>query len=383
MTTRHSLSVLEPALLAALAAAGQAMFGRVRRSGAEAPEPAPAPPDDTEAALSAVMETCGAAIALLDQAGVVRRANALAGKLFGVTSTDIVGRSLIESTLSADMAGLAQTAILTGAPAQAEVRIGGHGGPLIDVTATPVGAGQYTGVAIVGRDLSEVRRLETVRQDFVSNVSHELRTPLASIRAMAETLRDGALHDDMVADRFLETIVNESLRLARISDDLILLSQSEAGPPAREPLDLAALVRETGARHGAQAERQGIAFRYHALEHLPVMGSRDQLEQVLVNLMDNAIKYTHAGGSVDVRAEDLGTLVRVEVTDTGVGIMSQDQPRIFERFFRVDKARSRESGGTGLGLSIVKHIVEAHGGKVTVSSEYNHGSTFTVMLPRA
>ncbi|MBV9850743.1 MAG: GHKL domain-containing protein, partial [Armatimonadetes bacterium] len=244
---------------------------------------------------------------------------------------------------------------------------------------TPVSDREFL---LVLRDLTELRRLERVRRDFVANVSHELRTPLTSIKAMAETLLDGARLDESVAGRFLETIIRESDRLVRLSSDLLDLSRVEARGPNKEEIDLAALVTEVAARFAAPAQKAGVSLTNRAAGPLRVMADRDEMAQVLVNLLDNAITYTPRGGSVTVTASETPEAVTVAVADTGIGILSHDIRRLFERFYRADKARSRASGGTGLGLSIVKHIVENHGGTVGVESEYNKGSTFTFTLPK-
>lgn len=242
-----------------------------------------------------------------------------------------------------------------------------------------LGAGEGS---LVGRNLvEEIRRLETIRRDFVANVSHELRTPLASIRAMAETLQDGALDDGKVAERFLGTIITETQRLTRISEDLLILSNAESGTPHRSTFSLSELLEEVVGRFRPQAEKSGIQLVAAIPPGLPVYADHDQIEQVMINLIDNAIKYTPIGGRAQITAERLNNgAIAVHIQDTGIGIMPEDQPRIFERFYRVDKARSRQSGGTGLGLSIVKHIVEAHGGTVGVDSEFGSGSTFTFTL---
>jgi two-component system phosphate regulon sensor histidine kinase PhoR len=243
--------------------------------------------------------------------------------------------------------------------------------------------GAQLAFVVILRDLTDLRRLELVRRDFVANVSHELRTPLSSVKAMAETLIDGALHDPEVAQHFLETIIRESDRLVRLSADLLDLSRVESRPVAKEPTDLAELTREVSDRFVAQAREAGIVMSVELPEHLVAPSDSDEIAQVLVNLIDNAIKYTPRDGNVWIRASDHPTELVFSVTDTGIGILRQDLARLFERFYRADKARSRASGGTGLGLAIVKHIVERHGGRVWVESEYNHGSTFWFSIPKA
>lgn len=198
---------------------------------------------------------------------------------------------------------------------------------------------------------------------------------------MAETLQEGALHDQEVAGRFLGTIVTETERLTRIAQDLLILSDAESRQPERALLHLNNLIADVVERSRPQAEKANIAFTATYPKGLDVMANHDQMEQVLVNLIDNAIKYTPSGGSVHLDAEIGREAAVVSVSDTGIGMRKKDLLRIFERFYRVDKARSRQSGGTGLGLSIVKHIVESHGGMVNVESVPNEGSTFTYTIP--
>jgi two-component system, OmpR family, phosphate regulon sensor histidine kinase PhoR len=232
------------------------------------------------------------------------------------------------------------------------------------------------------RDLTELRRLEIVRRDFVANVSHELRTPMSSVKAMAETLLDGALDDASVAKHFLETIIHESDRLVRLSADLLDLTRAESQPVVRSVNDMAALIRDVAARLASQIKNAQLEFAMELPSELLVSCDRDEIAQVLVNLLDNAITYTPRDGSVQIVAAELEDRVVVRVIDSGIGIAPKDQPRLFERFYRVDKARSRASGGTGLGLSIVKHIVERHGGRVWVQSELKKGSIFSFSLPK-
>ena len=307
---------------------------------------------------------------------------------WGTRNGGLVGKTLLEATLSFEIGTLIGEALASGAPQQQEIRRGEGLGRTLRVRVTLVP--QHESVApdlaapqflLLLDDVTELRRLETVRRDFVANVSHELRTPLASIRAMAETLQDGALHDSEVANRFVNIIVGEVERLTRILEDLLILSRAESQLPEREPFALTTLVRDVVERLNVQAEKSSLKLTYAGGAAIEVTANRDQIEQVLVNLVDNAIKYTPSGGKITVTTDTSGGMASVHVKDTGIGILSQDVPRLFERFYRVDKARSRQSGGTGLGLSIVKHIVEMHGGSVDVQSEYGRGSTFTFSLP--
>jgi two-component system phosphate regulon sensor histidine kinase PhoR len=230
--------------------------------------------------------------------------------------------------------------------------------------------------------LTRVRRLETVRRDFISNVSHELRTPLASLKALTETLQQGALEDPPAARRFLGRIETEVDALTQMAQELLELTRIESGQVPLEfiaaaPQDLLASAVE---RMRAQAERAGVGLRTECPSGLPeVRTDPPRLEQVLVNLIHNAVKFTRPGGEVVLSAQLAGEFVCFSVRDTGVGISADDLPRIFERFYKADRARS--GGGTGLGLSICRHLVEAHGGRIWAESEEGRGSTFYFTLP--
>jgi two-component system phosphate regulon sensor histidine kinase PhoR len=250
------------------------------------------------------------------------------------------------------------------------------------VSVTVARLGPSDDIAVILQDRTELRRLETVRRDFVANVSHELRTPLTSVKAMAETLMDGALHDESVAKRFLKTIVTDTDRLVRLTADLLALSRIESYEVEKVPVDLVALIRDIMSRLRSSIKASGLTLDVRMPRACFVDCSEDEIGQVMLNLLENAIKYSLDGGKITISVEDGQEEVLVAVADTGIGILQQDIPRIFERFYRADKARSRASGGTGLGLSIVKHIVERHGGRVWVESVYNHGSCFHFALPK-
>lgn len=236
------------------------------------------------------------------------------------------------------------------------------------------------------QDITEEKRVETIKKDFVANVSHELRTPLASIKGYSETLLDGGMDDKETLREFLRVIDRHATRMARLIDDLLILSRLESHQMAivSAPMDLSELITSSTKGFEKQARDKGISITSEPTDELPkVYGDRDRLEQVMVNLLDNAIKYTPSGGRVLVRALKLDGGVRVDVVDTGIGIPAGDIPRIFERFYRVDKARSRELGGTGLGLAIVKHIIQGHNGRLQVESAPGKGSTFSFFLRSA
>ena len=236
---------------------------------------------------------------------------------------------------------------------------------------------------LVIRDITETRRSDQVRRDFVANASHELKTPAASIQAAAETIRTAAGEDPSVIPRFASQLEREAARLSRIVSDLLDLSRLESGSALDETVALDAIVRDEGERFEEPAAEAGRRALDRGRRGAPrVRGSARDLALLVRNLVDNAIRYTGPGGKVARRRSraDDGEVV-LAIVDTGLGIPSRDLPRIFERFYRVDRARSRETGGTGLGLSIVKHVAENHGGRVVVTSELGQGTRFEVRLP--
>lgn len=251
--------------------------------------------------------------------------------------------------------------------------------------AAPMTSPAGPGAIAVLYDITPLERLERVRRDFVANVSHELRTPLTAIRGYAETLLEGGLEDAENSRRFVEIIKAHAIRLGNITSDLLTLSELESGAASSpsERVSVQAVVDSSMRTVMTAARLAGVRLVRGEIEEAEVLGSRTHMEQVLVNLLDNAVKFNRSDGEVRIethRAPDGN--VTIAVSDTGVGIPSESQSRIFERFYRVDKARSREAGGTGLGLSIVKHIVERMNGSVIVESDLGRGSKFTVTLPR-
>ena len=256
----------------------------------------------------------------------------------------------------------------------------------LQVNALPLRlAADEVGVVMVLHDITELRRLEQVRTEFVANVSHELRTPLTAIHGYLETLLAGALEEGANARRFLQIVFRHTERLGRLLDDLTDLSNIELGRVSLTlaPTRLDEVVESVLAIIGPKAESGRVRLGRELPSGLPpVLADRDRLAQILINLVDNAVKYTAEGGRVMVGARAVeGGRVEVSVADTGVGIPPADLPRITERFYRADKARSRELGGTGLGLAIVKHLVLAHGGELAIESEPEQGTTVRFTLP--
>lgn len=292
---------------------------------------------------------------------------------------DPVGESLVEVTHSHELEELAGLAAKSPTRLRQEVTIG-------HPTEARVRAYAWKNGAVPGQvfisllDVTKLRRLETVRRDFVANVSHELRTPMTTIRAMAETLLDGEPEDKELTDRYLQKIIREVDRLTAMTDDLLTLSKIENERPLQQPFDLVDVARSVVQQLSPKAREKGIELRFVSPDRLSVLGSSSEMTQVVLNLVDNAINYT-SSGSVEVALVAEGERIRMTVRDTGIGIAEEHLGRIFERFYRVDRGRSRATGGTGLGLSIVRHIVEAHDGTISVESELNKGSAFTVVLP--
>jgi len=254
-----------------------------------------------------------------------------------------------------------------------------------EVLAGPLAGPSTPGALAILHDVTELERLERVRKDFVANVSHELRTPLAAIRGYAETLLNGALEDHQNNRRFVEIIEAQATRLTNIASDLLTISELESNHTAAapKPVSIRAALGSALRTVESGARIRGVRLLCDKVDGgIQVQGNELQLEQVFVNLLDNAVKFNRPNGEVRVEAGSTGGAAQITISDTGIGIPSEDLPRVFERFYRVDKARSREMGGTGLGLSIVKHVIEQMGGTVTVTSQVGQGSRFTLTVPR-
>jgi two-component system phosphate regulon sensor histidine kinase PhoR len=252
----------------------------------------------------------------------------------------------------------------------------------LETHASPFKGEQTAGVVVVLHDVTELRRLERVRRDFVANVSHELKTPLTSIKGYVETLQSGAKSDPVTLDRFLERIEVNIARLVELVQDILSLAkiENQEGKWSKTAIDLGSVVRQSLVQHEMAVASKQIVLNVQVADNVFVQGDREALRQVMDNLLINAIKYTPSGGQVRLRVERDNDVARLSIEDTGVGIPPEHHSRIFERFYRVDKHRSREDGGTGLGLSIVKNLVSAMNGKVFVSSEPGRGSCFTVQM---
>lgn len=334
----------------------------------------------------AILDSMADGMIALDREGRVLQVNRVVEEVFGLNQETCQGKNILGVVRNYDVERLLKRALKQQQPMSQEVKIIGPKPRIFRLHATPLKApGQETGgVVVLLRDITERKKLEEMRTEFVANVSHELRTPLTSIRGFLETLLDGALDDPNAARHFLEIMSKETERLTRLIDDLLDLSKIEERRVVHrwQAVDLGDLINRVASMFRPQAREKELSLSVQLPPGLPhVQGDPDMLAQVLINLVDNAIKYTPAKRQVTIRAMAVGDQLRVEVEDTGIGIPAESLPRIFERFYRVDKARSRELGGIGLGLAIVKHIIRAHGGKVQVESTPGKGSIFSFTLP--
>ncbi|HJU06010.1 MAG TPA: ATP-binding protein [Nitrospiraceae bacterium] len=349
---------------------------------------------EDRAQLLAVLTSMVEGVMVLDCRGKILQVNPALERMLLIRATEARGRFYWEVIRHPDFNELTKQVLESRRNQSGEVTI--HpSGRILRVEASVAGSQRENEACavLVLHDMTTLRHLEKVRKDFVANVSHELRTPLTSIKGYVEALVDGAKNDPEEASRFLEIILKQSDRLNLILEDLLQLSQIESGQALfkREPVNLATVIERTLALIKPLAEKKGHRVTVAIPPDLPpVAGDEERLVQVLTNLLDNAVKYTPERGSihiigrrVDAAQNGSHDQVELSVADNGIGIPEADRPRVFERFYRVDKARSRELGGTGLGLAIVKHIIEAHAGQIWVESNQPAGSRFVMRIPAA
>jgi two-component system phosphate regulon sensor histidine kinase PhoR len=359
---------------------------------------------------SAILRSMAEGVAVIDARERVVFCNQAFAQILSVDAAESENRPLLEVVRQADLVALARLALQSGEHVQGDLVLGTVSPQNFGVTAAPITAldsqangrassstTQSTGngaprppvqqgAVIVLHDISELRRLERVRQDFVANVSHEFKTPLTAIQGFAETLLTGALEDEKNNRRFLEIIRDHAVRLGRLTDDLLKLARIEAGKLELEfhRVAIADIIESCATTTLMRASRRNLSLDVSFPPTLPaVRGDSSLLREVLQNLLDNAVQYTQPGGKITLSATAGDSEAIVTVADTGIGIPQAEKERIFERFYRVDAARSREVGGTGLGLSIAKHIVEAHGGRIWVDSSVGQGSQFHFSIPLA
>lgn len=340
--------------------------------------------NEQEAILSSMME----GVLAVDAEERLISLNAVAAHLFGVAASAVRGRMLQEVVRIPAMQEFVARTLASDAPQEGEFtqdqagelrHLQVHGAALRDTNARRLGA------VIVINDITRVRRLEGLQREFVANVSHELKTPITSIKGFIETLQDGAMNNREDAERFLAIVAKHADRLSAIIEDLLLLSRIDqdaiSATLERDAAALKPVLEEAATACALKAQEKRVAVQVQCPDSLAASINRRMFTQVLINLIDNAVKYSDAGKTVDITALQADGEIRIQVRDHGCGIDPEHLPRLGERFYRVDKARSRTQGGTGLGLAIAQHILRAHGGRLTVASTVGEGSTFTVHLP--
>jgi len=338
---------------------------------------------DERAQLAAVLESMADGVLIVDEESRVELINPAAAQLLGTSPTAALGRSFAQVTRHHEVIDFWRNCQEPGGERIGLLEIGPDG-LFWRVIVTPLEEHEKGACLVILQDLTEMHRLQTIRQDFIGNVSHELRTPLASLRALVETLRDGAQQDPAAAKRFLDLMDTEVDALTQIVQESLELSRIESG---RAPLRLSRtpasdVILPVVERLRPQAERAGVTVHCTLPEGLAdVLADEERVRQAVSNLLHNAIKFTPPGGEIQISAEQVADELVISVRDTGVGISSEDLPRVFERFYKADRARS--SGGTGLGLAIAKHIVQGHGGRIWAQSTEGRGSTFSFSLPIA
>ena len=338
--------------------------------------------------LAAVFSSMMEAVVVLDESLSIRHINRSALKIMELPESDVYGRSLIETFMNSDLQSLAEETLASQSPVERDITFNGDRNLILHAHGTriPPADDKTSGNAIVlvMNDITRTQHLENMRRDFVANVSHELKTPITNVKGYLETLADGVMDDPETAKRFLAISIRNADRLNAILDDLLSLSRLEQQGGEGLEFEIRPLDDIIGGAFQyctLKSSDKGIDMRFEGEKNLLASVNTLLMEQALNNLIDNAVKYSNEGAVVTVHIEKNGGMADISVIDEGIGIPAKDLPRIFGRFYRVDKARSRELGGTGLGLAIVKHIAIVHRGSVKVNSELGRGSTFTISVP--
>ncbi len=345
---------------------------------------------DNEDLLQSVLANMTGGMVMVDNNGNIALINRFAEEMLSINSKRMIGKSYQELKQHYELSKLLGDGLRRKERIHDEQTLYNPEPRLIEIDGVPMFEDDdtYRGMLFLIQDVSNIRRLERMRSEFVANVSHELKTPIAAVKGFAETLMSGGVKDEQTSRSFLQIIYDESERLNRLIGDILELSkiESKRSPLNFSPIHLQPFFETIREMINSSAAKKNITLEMNVPEEIFMEADEDRLRQIFVNLISNAINYTQDGGQVHLHVREAVSeqgeeRIIFDVTDTGMGIPRKDLPRIFERFYRVDKARSRSSGGTGLGLSIVKHLVELHHGQVTVDSEVNIGSTFTVSLP--
>ncbi|UPM55126.1 two-component system histidine kinase PnpS [Gottfriedia acidiceleris] len=335
--------------------------------------------------LNTLIHNIGSGVVLINSRGHVNLINKTYRETFKIDSRSILGELYYDAFKHKEVIEIVEEIFLKEIKVRKQIilplsierkHFEIYGAPIIGINH------EWKGIVLVFHDISELKKLEQVRKDFFANVSHELKTPITSIKGFTETLLDGAMENDELCKNFLSIILTESDRMQTLIQDLLDLSKIEQQNFKLELAEVSAkqVIEDVQQMLNQKAEEKNIDFKLYMNSPLVVYADALRLKQVIINLVDNAIHYTPAGGKVFITASETNDHIVLKVNDTGVGIGKEDISRIFERFYRVDKARSRNSGGTGLGLAIVKHLVEAHKGKIEVESKLGHGTSFIVTL---
>jgi two-component system phosphate regulon sensor histidine kinase PhoR len=378
-TSETSLPDDGPEELQSLARAMRAMAARVR----DVVEHASLESSRREIILACMAE----GVLAVDKTLHVTFCNDAFAQSFSARTPVAEGRTLYEVVREPMLRDVLARVVRTGTPETGRFQLPSAAGRWFEARALPIGDNPRRGAIIVLHDITDIQRQEQLRKDFVADVSHELRTPLAAIRGYAETLLDGALEDRANNRNFLEIILAHAIRLNNIASDLLVLSELDSdAPPPMPPEPIRVIEVIDSALHSVEnaAALRGIRIRRDNCQDCRVFGYRFRLEQAVVNLLDNAVKFNRTEGEVVIDCAPIADArVQISVSDTGIGIHSEDIKRIFERFYRADKARTRPTGGTGLGLPIVKEVVERMGGAVAVESQLGSGSKFTIVLQGA
>ncbi|MDP5274430.1 two-component system histidine kinase PnpS [Chengkuizengella axinellae] len=347
---------------------------------------------ENEIRLKTVLEHLISGVIMIDRHGKIVLLNRTSENILGMKENEILGKRYDDTKQNQELVTLIQNCFQTKQHIREELTFYYPEERMLEMNLVPLYQDhrQWSGILIVMHDITAIRKLEKMRSDFAANVSHELKTPIAAVKGFSETLLSGALDDKETAKSFLQIIYDESDRLNRLISDILDLSkiESKAVPLNYSAIAMQPFVQKTIQMVGKQSLEKQINLDFQVNQDLYMEADEDRLRQVFINLLSNAINYTPEGGHIEVRIEYLNLSedvneekVRIRISDTGIGIPKKDLPRIFERFYRVDKARSRGSGGTGLGLSIVKHIIELHKGEINVLSEVGSGTTFIIDLP--
>lgn len=336
--------------------------------------------------LKTIIESMGSGLLMFGRGGTVRLVNGTFRKTFGYEGEAIIGQTISSIGLPKEIEKLIEDVFMTEQRLETQVCTEVDGKmSTFGVSAAPVigNLGNWLGIVVVIHDITKLVHLEEVRKDFVANVSHELRTPITSIKGFAETLLSGAMDDREVRQNFLEIIYKESERLHSLINDLLILSGVERAEFSLryDEVEINQTISEALQLVSVPLKEKEMKIIYEPSQTYMIEGDNDRLIQVFVNLLVNAISYSQAGKSITIQLEQVRDEIVVIIEDQGIGIEALELPRLFERFYRVDSARSRDSGGTGLGLAIVKHLIEAHHGTVEVYSEPSVGTAFYIKLP--